>query len=99
MEWISLAHPKPAFGEPCNGCGLCCLAEPCPVAKEMLGETTGPCRALEFEDGRYWCGLIRGAHRHVAGLEEKPWAGHVIRNMLLATGAWRGGCDSEDPAP
>jgi len=32
---VILIHPeapaKPPLGAPCNGCGVCCLAEPCPV--------------------------------------------------------------------
>jgi len=30
------APAKPALGEPCNGCGVCCAAEPCPVGMFAL---------------------------------------------------------------
>lgn len=45
---------KPAFGAPCNGCGFCCKAIPCRVARDLIGAREGPCPALEFEDGRDW---------------------------------------------
>lgn len=89
---------KPNFGEACNGCGTCCKAVPCPVARDVIGAREGPCPALEFDDGRHWCGLIRNAHKHIFGLEDKPWASEPIREMLLASGAWQGQCDSDWPS-
>lgn len=55
------APEKPAFGSPCNGCGFCCAAEPCGVARQFVpGATDGaPCPAMEFEHGRFWCGMVR----------------------------------------
>ncbi|AWB26192.1 hypothetical protein DA075_35570 (plasmid) [Methylobacterium currus] len=55
------APPKPEFGSPCNGCGFCCAAEPCGIARRFIpgcGEE-GPCPAMEFEGGRFWCGMVR----------------------------------------
>lgn len=53
------APPKPAFGAPCNGCGACCAAEPCPLSRLLLGHRSGSCPALRWSDGeaRYACGL------------------------------------------
>lgn len=48
---------KPAEGALCNGCGWCCISEPCPIAKEQLG-ATDKCPALERAGDRYACGLI-----------------------------------------
>ena len=87
---------KPLKGQPCNGCGLCCLMVPCPVADHFLNVSTGSCPALEFEDGRYWCGILRNAHKHIPGMSEKPWADEYFREMLMETGGWQGVCDSED---
>ena len=55
-----LAPAKPPEGAPCNGCGICCLAEPCPVGILLSGTRSGPCRALRWQDGpgRYVCGAI-----------------------------------------
>ncbi len=49
------APEKPAFGSPCNGCGFCCAAEPCGVARQFVpGATEGaPCPAMEFEHGPF----------------------------------------------
>jgi hypothetical protein len=54
-----MAHDKPLFGDPCNGCGLCCLAGPCGLASALFGQTTGRCRALVDDGlGGFSCGLI-----------------------------------------
>jgi hypothetical protein len=61
IELQSQAPAKPRLGEPCNGCGICCAAEPCPVAMLFLGQgrEASPCRALQWRaaDSRYVCGM------------------------------------------
>ena len=78
---------KPAWGEPCNGCGVCCLAEPCPVGMLVSLKRIGACRALRWDDAarRYRCGLMQDA----AG-RSTPWA--WLMRRLIAAGA---GCDSD----
>jgi len=51
---------KPAMGKPCNGCGVCCAAEPCPVSLVLLWPHKLPCRALEWSEveKRYFCGMV-----------------------------------------
>jgi len=51
---------KPEFGDKCNGCGLCCIAERCKVAIDVVGEGPGPCPILEYDEkvNVYWCGLL-----------------------------------------
>ena len=57
-------HPaaprKPVVGAPCNGCGVCCLAEPCPVGVLVSRRLKGACKALVWSEqaGRYHCGLL-----------------------------------------
>lgn len=85
---------KPAYGDPCNGCGLCCIAVPCVLARDFCGAFEGPCPALELDDGRYWCGLLRSPHKYIPGLEGKPWADEFIRSSIMASGAFNVGCDS-----
>lgn len=94
------APEKPAYGDPCNGCGFCCAAEPCAIAGEFLGATEGPCPALEFDQGRFWCGMVRDPGKHV-GLSE--WAAEEIRESvgrliahMLGVGK---GCDSDVEVP
>ena len=50
---------KPAFGAACNQCGYCCMEEPCELAKQYLHQEKGPCIALEWENGKAFCGLVR----------------------------------------
>ncbi|MBU0916912.1 hypothetical protein [Aquabacterium parvum] len=54
------APPKPPEGAPCNGCGVCCLAEPCPVGMLVSRKRRGACDLLRWSDaqGRYVCGLL-----------------------------------------
>ncbi len=78
---------KPAMGEPCSGCGVCCLAEPCPVGMLLSLKRRGACRALHWsEDARHYrCGLMQDARGRAT-----PWAG--LARRLIASGA---GCDSD----
>jgi hypothetical protein len=52
------APPKPAPGRPCNGCGVCCAAEPCPVGMLLSLKRRGACRALRWDGTRYRCGAM-----------------------------------------
>jgi hypothetical protein len=54
------APQKPAEGATCNGCGVCCLTEPCPLGALLSGRRRGACDALRWSDGEqlYRCGAI-----------------------------------------
>ena len=54
------APPKPLPGAPCNGCGVCCASEPCPLGVLVSLRRTGACTALRWHDTeqRYRCGLL-----------------------------------------
>jgi hypothetical protein len=54
------ARPKPPEGAPCNGCGVCCLAEPCPIGALLSGRRQGACTALRWAEAEqcYRCGLL-----------------------------------------
>ena len=54
------APQKPPLGASCNGCGLCCLIEPCPLGVVLSRSRTGQCQALRWQgDLRvYRCGAI-----------------------------------------
>lgn len=75
------APPKPALGEPCNGCGVCCMAEPCPLGVVLSRRRRGRCVALRWQGGRYACGVL-AARPH-------GWRGWLVRRWIAA-GA---GCD------
>jgi len=54
------APPKPVLGRPCNGCGLCCLYEPCPLGCLLSRRRRGACMALRWDaaGARYRCGAL-----------------------------------------
>lgn len=82
---IVLIHPqapaKPLPGAACNGCGVCCLSEPCPVGMLASRRMLGACRLLCWDGVRYRCGLLQGR----PGWRDRLWRRWV--------GAGRG-CDS-----
>jgi hypothetical protein len=52
--------PKPAVGRACNGCGVCCAMEPCPLGVVLSRRRRGACVALQWSDAaaRYRCGVL-----------------------------------------
>ncbi len=61
LIWLHVEAPaKPLTGQACNGCGVCCAAEPCPVARVFLWLWRGACRALIWVDAEqhYRCGML-----------------------------------------
>lgn len=54
------APPKPNVGAPCNGCGVCCASEPCPLGMVLSRRLHGRCAALAWDAGRtrYVCQAV-----------------------------------------
>lgn len=98
MKTIALcreAPKKPAWGAPCNGCGVCCAGWPCPLSRLLFGHRQGACPALVWREGRYHCGLLRTPRRHLRWL---PAGGEAMARRLIRRwiGAGRGcDCDAE----
>ena len=97
------APAKPPEGMPCNGCGLCCAAEPCPAGVLVSGRRKGACRALQWSDadGRYLCGLVSDPGRVLRWLPRRlaPLASRLARRWIASAT----GCDASlvaerDPA-
>lgn len=95
------APPKPLEGQACNGCGVCCLAEPCPLGILMSGRRTGSCRILQWDDNtaQYRCGALvdpgsalRQSLPGVLGVLGKPLSAVLTRwaRRWIAAGK---GCD------
>ena len=100
---------KPAYGQACNGCGYCCVAQPCSLAVELLKCTVGPCVALESDGVRTYCGLVRRplAYLWQASAPDRllppedvapPSQAEAELSSRLAASLGLGlGCDAEDP--
>ena len=79
--------PKPRYGAPCNGCGLCCKLEICGVGETALaalgvhdGAMAGPpCVFLVELDGLRRCKLVLTEAKH---LDSLPSAEPRIANSL-----------------
>ncbi|RQP21924.1 hypothetical protein [Piscinibacter terrae] len=89
----SAAPAKPGAGQPCNGCGLCCATQPCPVGMLISGKREGRCDALQWRDdgGLYRCGLIESPAQFLPWLLR--WTAPMVRRWarrLIAAGQ---GCD------
>lgn len=67
------APAKPAVGEPCNGCGVCCLAEPCPLGALLSRRLKGACVALQWDGARYVCGALTAQPSGVRGWLVRRW--------------------------
>lgn len=88
------APAKPAVGQACNGCGVCCLLETCPVARLRFLQRNGPCPALEWSatESRYRCGLLRRPAHYLP----LPPRGEPLARRLLARWIAAGqGCDCD----
>ncbi|HEY9096194.1 MAG TPA: hypothetical protein VIN35_10655 [Hydrogenophaga sp.] len=93
------APPKPATGDACNGCGICCLAEPCPLGQLISRKRVGACHALRWssEGALYRCGAMVDAEG-VLGRRWR-WAAPMLRRLAKRWIAAGIGCDAslEDP--
>jgi hypothetical protein len=84
------APPLPQPGQPCNGCGVCCLAEPCPIGMLVSRRRHGACAALRWQgaSGRYVCGVLAAAAEgHERAAQRRGGLAPVQR--LLARLWWR----------
>lgn len=86
---------KPKLGDPCNGCGVCCALETCPVARLVYLRKRGPCPALLWQtaQARYVCDLVRAPGNYLRWL---PVALRGVAARLIARSiAAERGCDCD----
>jgi hypothetical protein len=90
------APAKPGVGAACNGCGVCCLAEPCPVGMVLSRRRAGACTALRWmqAEGRYGCGALLATRGHESNAP--AWRRGLGRLMSGVVSRWIAadtGCD------
>lgn len=88
------APAKPALGAPCNGCGVCCLAEPCPLGQLISRKRIGACDALRWDaaGALYRCGALTDA-RAVLGPRWR-WTAPLFTRLARRWIAAGVGCDA-----
>lgn len=111
MAWHlieSVSLEKPPYGDPCNGCGICCIAQVCALGLE-LGDDQN-CKALILNaDRSFSCGLVTDPYRFISDESLMVWKAldemsgsnkgeeSLKKSNAQALGAGRG-CDSDDEA-
>ena len=87
------APAKPAEGQTCNGCGICCALETCPPARLRFMQAKGPCPALAWSEhkARYYCGLMSSPRKYLGWL---PLFAEAFTSRLISRWIAAGkGCD------
>jgi hypothetical protein len=65
----------------------------CALAVEFLDAAAAPCPAMEFSDGRFWCGLVRRPSRYF-GIP--AFSNRLIGPMVHDALNIGEGCDASD---
>jgi len=86
------APAKPATGQPCNGCGVCCALEPCPLGAVLSRRRRGACVALTWdgESARYRCGVVTDPRQYLPWFPA-PWTRRLTLRWISAAR----GCDAD----
>lgn len=89
------APPKPALGQSCNGCGVCCLAEPCPLGVVISRKRHGACDALRWsvDARRYQCGVLVEPQAFLP--RWLGWCGPLLSRLARRWIAAGVGCDAD----
>lgn len=88
-----LAPAQPAPGAACNGCGVCCAIEPCPLGALVSLRRSGACSALRWDDasGYYRCAMVTTPTEALPALPRwlAPGVARLARRWISAGS----GCD------
>jgi hypothetical protein len=77
---------RPAFGEPCNGCGWCCREEVCELGVRVFAGAKTPCPFLREHHGRTWCGVVEeAAEKNIAFGAHLAWQLGIGRGCLVTS--------------
>lgn len=96
------APPKPVTGAPCNGCGVCCLLEPCPLGVLLSGRREGACVAVRWQAAvqQYRCGALTAPLEVLQDALPRtlwpvlPWLAPFLARLAKRWIAVGQGCDS-----
>ncbi|WP_396269340.1 hypothetical protein [Ideonella sp.] len=88
------APAQPSLGQPCNGCGVCCAAEPCPLGILVSKRRQGRCRALRWDAALslYRCGMVSHPQRLWPWLP--TWARATVSRWARRWISSASGCDA-----
>lgn len=85
---------KPPHGQPCNNCGLCCIATLCPLGKKIFRHEMGPCPALKRDSqNKSYCGVVADPMRYAMALTLRGGVEGMKQAAALLIGA-NTGCDA-----
>src|SRR5262249_25145409 len=87
---------KPAYGSPCNHCGLCCQIGICRTGRLILRDIQGPCPALIEEGDRFLCGLMTRPQDYAPVRTRIEGAERMRQAAKLLIGAGQGCCAREE---
>ena len=89
------APTKPAFGQPCNGCGVCCLVAPCPLGQIVSRRRRSVCAALVWNETQhhYRCGMVEDPRARLRWMP--AWMMPAVKRLALRWIASAQGCDCD----
>jgi Fe-S-cluster-containing hydrogenase component 2 len=92
--WSADMTEKPRYGDPCNGCGACCQAAPCPLGQIRFQQQIGPCPAIELDGEKVTCGLVANPIAYNMAAVLKFGHTEVSAAAAILVGANQG-CDTQ----
>jgi len=87
---------KPRHGDPCNRCGVCCMATVCQLGQHVFKREyhEGPCPGLKPDgDGEYACDVVRNPQAYAQGLSPSVKV-HALRMAARKIIYADDGCDA-----
>ena len=88
-----MLNQKPSHGDPCNGCGACCMAMRCPIGEILFGPGDR-CPALTPRLPELVCGVIADPARYAPDVVAKHGAEAASASASILLGAGTG-CDAQ----